>query len=309
MFSKTIRILDFDSSLIKQKNLLSRYNPKILDLEEFGPKARLWLNKKTKKEIEKRLADSGDSYVNFLGSGDFHHISSLLIDRLREPICVIIFDFHPDWDILPPRLGCGSWVSETLRSKNILKCILMGVSSEDISSFWIQTGNLNSLRNDRVEIYPYSHAPSLTLFKKIPVNSSLAIKKGVLLSKIYWSELKNKIIEDFFPSIVRRLAVKKVYISIDKDCLKKEFALTNWEEGMFSLDELLFMLKVIKEELEIVGVDIVGEYSPISADTKLKKLISDFDHPKDIPANGIPEAIITVRNEEANLKILNTLNL
>jgi len=308
MLNKSIRILDLDGSIVKQQNLISQYKAEIIDLKDLGPAVRLWMNKKTKKEIEERIRGSTKDSITFLGSGDFHHISSILINQFHQPFSVIIFDFHPDWDTLPPRLGCGSWVTQILKNKNILKCIIIGVSSDDISSWWVQSGNLDSLKDSRVEIYPYAHKPSLAFFKRIPENLSFGFQKHLLFNKIYWNELKGKNLKDFFLSLFKRIPTKAVYLSIDKDCLRKDYALTNWEEGYLSLDELLLILKLIKENLDIFGVDIVGDYSKICIKSKFKRIFSYFDHPKAQTANKLPESVIAAINEGTNLKILELLN-
>jgi arginase family enzyme len=308
MLNQSIRILNFDDSVTKQQNLLSRYHTEIVDLKDLGPRARIWLDKKTKKEIEKRIGGPAKNSITFLGSGDFHQVSHILINQFDEPICVILFDFHPDWNIFPPRLGCGSWVTESLRNQNILKLILVAVSSKDLSTPWIQTGNLNSLRGNRVEIYPYSHPPSLAFFKRIPENLSFKMKKGLSLNKIHWNELKGKGLVNLFPSILKRLPVQRVYLSIDKDCLRNEYALTNWEEGMLSLEELLWMLKLIMDNVDVIGVDIAGDYSEISVNGKLKRFISYIDHPKDLKTEYLSDVFVNEINERTNLSILELLH-
>lgn len=307
MLNNPICILNFDDSLIKQEKLLLQYKPKILDLKDIAPRVRLWMDTKTKKDIEARIKDGAENRISFLGSGDFHHISQILINQIEEPVSLIVFDLHPDWDTLPPRFGCGSWLTQSLKNKNILKCILIGVSSSDISNIRLQTGNLASLKNNRVEIYPYSHRPSLVFFKSVPENISIKVKKGFLYNRIYWNELKERNLTEFFLSIVKRIPTKQVYVSIDKDCLKKEYALTNWEEGLLSLDQLLLMLKIIKDNLDIVGMDLAGDYSKISISGKFKTILSRLDHPKDIDADGFSECFITATNESTNLKILELL--
>lgn len=304
MLNKSIRILNLDDSVIKQQRLTSQYKTEIIDLSYLGRRVRLWMDKKTMKDIEERIQGSEKDSVTFLGSGDFHHISHILINQFDEPFSLIIFDFHPDWDTLPPRMGCGSWVSQTLKNKNILKCILIGVSSSDISSWWLQSGNLDSLKDNRVEIYPYSHKPSLAFFKKIPQNISIEIMRGFLYNKIYWNELKGKNLREFFLFLLKRMPTKQVYVSIDKDCLKKEYALTNWEEGQVSLEEFLLMLKLIKENLDIIGMDVTGDYSRICVAGNCKRFFSKLDHPKNINAKALPESFITATNEDTNLKIL-----
>ena len=307
MLNKVIRILNFDDSIIKQKKIFLQYQAQIIDLENIGPSVRLWMGGSARKKISERLHPEARNSLTFLGSGDFHHISSILTAQFQEPFSLIVFDYHPDWDIFPPRYGCGSWVSEALRNKFISKCLLIGVSSSDISTWLIQSGNLASLKNSRLEIYPYAHEPARVFLEKIPDNNSFKSEGSFFLSRIFWSQLKDKNIPEFFASLIKSLPAKSVYISLDKDCLKKEASLTNWEEGKFSLDELLLMLKVIKDNREIIGMDICGDYSKAVFSNKFKALVSSFDHPHNVPAKKLSESVVTSTNETTNLKILETL--
>lgn len=308
MLNSSIRILNFDDSVIKQQGLLSQYKAEIIDLKSVGRQARFWMGEKTKFFIDECIRHSAKDSATFLGSGDFHHISSLLIDQFKDPLSVIIFDHHPDWDTLPPKFGCGSWVSRILEKNNIAKVVLLGVSSDDISGFWIQTGNLASLKNDRLEIFPYAHKPSRVYLRDIPQNNSLILEKKYLSTIIRWQELKNKNLEEFFLQLINRLPDKKVYISIDKDCLKPDYALTNWEEGHFGIEELLMFLGMAKRKLDIVGVDITGDYSLPLVAGKMKTFFSRLDHPKDYAAKDKPEGLINSVNQKTNLRILEVLN-
>jgi hypothetical protein len=108
---------------------------------------------------------------------------------------------------------------------------------------------------------------------------------------------------------VKRLPTKKVYVTVDKDCLKRQHAVTNWEEGMISLDELIIMLKIIRDNCEIAGLDITGEYSKISVDGPIKTVLSRIDHPKETWRRDTSEEAALSVNEETNIRILETLNL
>ncbi len=308
MLNSSIRILNFDDSVIKQQGLLSQYKAEIIDLKSVGRQARYWMDSKTKGFIDECIRHSAKDSATFLGSGDFHHISSLLIGQFKDPLSVIIFDHHPDWDTLPPKFGCGSWVSRILEKNNIAKVVLLGVSSDDISGFWIQAGNLASLKNDRLEIFPYTHQPSRVYLRDIPQNNSLILEKKYLSTVIRWQELKNRNLEEFFSQLINRLPAKKVYISIDKDCLKPDYALTNWEEGHFGIEELLMFLGMAKRKLDIAGVDITGDYSLPLVAGKMKAFFSRLDHPKDYAAKDKPEALINSVNQKTNLRILEVLN-
>ena len=309
MLNKKIRILNFDGSVIKQEKLTSKYDSKIIDLTELGPRVRYWIDPGQRALIERRIDFSDKNSVTFMGSGDFHHISEILISRFDEPISLIDFDFHPDWDMSALRVNCGTWINEVLKRKNILKAALIGVSSNDISNLNIQTANLSSLKDSRVEIYPYEHSPTTVFFRKVPANASIRTEKNVFSSKICWIELKNKELSVFLKDLLNRMPTKKVYITIDKDCLKNEHALTNWEEGKFSLEELLSMLKAINENKDIAGLDIVGDYSKVAIKSMVKRASSYLDHPRNIKALALDESLITSVNEHTNLKILEALDI
>ncbi len=222
MLSKTVRILNFDGSLLRQTRLIERYRPDIIDLASLGSSCRLWANKKTAAVIGASLQPQAQHAVTFLGSGDFHHVSQLLVSRFAEPLTLIVFDFHPDWDILPPRLGCGSWVSRALELNTVSKVLLLGISSDDISSPAIHTGNLQALKDDRLEIYPCAHKPTRVLLRNVPRNSSIQIRRSGLASEITWTELQGRDMATFMAGLLQRCESKKAYISIDKDCLRSD---------------------------------------------------------------------------------------
>ena len=64
------------------------------------------------------------------------------------------------------------------------------------------------------------------------------------------------------------------------------------------------MLKELKDNLEIVGMDITGDYSSAHLKGIVKNAVSYLDRPKDVKALSYPEAFITKVNEQTNLKIL-----
>ena len=308
MLSNTVRILNFDDSLISQKILLKELNPKIVDFKRVGQESRIWLNQKIAKEIYSAL-DSGLKHCpTFLGSGDYHHLSSLLIQQFEEPLTVIVFDHHPDWDILPPHLACASWVTHLLRRPNIKKVIFIGVSSEDISTRIINTGNLKAFAQDRLEIYPYRHKVTHVFFRRVPANSSMTVKGRAPWSTIQWRELFKENILNVFGSILSRVETRQVYISIDKDCLKTEHAMTNWEEGFLDLKHLLQMISMIKQGFDVVGADIVGDYSIPMFNDFVKKMYMFFDRHKDYTSKDQSMQRIIEINEKTNLEIIKILS-
>lgn len=308
MLLKQARILNFDNSLTRQKRFLSIFTPKIVDLLELSAACRHWMGSKTRDKISNILDPQDRSAPTFIGSGDYHHISGVLLRQFQQPITLLVFDFHPDLDVMPPRLGCGSWVSSALRMPNIKKAILIGVSSEDISERRIQSLDFGSLEDSRVEIYPWQHPNTKVSLRRIADNASFEVERRRLSSIIRWQQLKDGDLNSSFIRILNRIPTPGVYISIDKDCLRKQYALTNWEEGAMELDSLIFMLGLIKERFDVVGLDISGEYSLPRPNNILKMISLALDHPADYSARAKAQEDIDMVNGDTNIKILELLN-
>ncbi|MDD5440527.1 MAG: hypothetical protein PHS37_10125 [Candidatus Omnitrophica bacterium] len=307
MQDKKIRILNFDDSITAQRGLLSRYEHEIITMTDIGPRARFWVNSKVRKEIAGRIGNTDKRCVTFIGSGDFHHITDILLAGYDEPIAVIHFDFHQDWDSVCPLLHCGSWVSKALRRENILKCVNIGASAKKMEFFSLQAGDMGLLRDDRLELYPYISKPGMVFMKHVPSNNSINIKGYPFMTVINWKELKGRDLSEFTKHMVERLPAKKVYVTVDKDCMNEASALTNWDQGEMSVDDVCVILKQIKEHCDIVGMDINGDYSPVRTDTAFKDIMLRWNHPGKIAASRYSASEISAVNETTNMKILETI--
>jgi hypothetical protein len=188
------------------------------------------------------------------------------------------------------------------KAKNIQKTILLGPSSKDLSALGLATACLKSLKSEKLEIFPYDKKPSRTYFRYLKNTACFKTKRDIFGSTIFWSNLKEKSV-DFVRELIKRMPVDDVYISVDKDCLSHAYALTNWEEGLMSIGWLINALAVIKEEKNVVGMDITGEHSPIVIKSPIKRFLSSIDHPKQTAEEIEPSKIASV-NEATNLKIL-----
>ena len=67
----------------------------------------------------------------FTGSGDFHHLSALLVARVRpvRPLRVIVLDNHPDNMRFPGYIHCGSWVSHVAELPHVAQIDVVGMTS------------------------------------------------------------------------------------------------------------------------------------------------------------------------------------
>ena len=59
----------------------------------------------------------------------------------------------------------------------------------------------------------------------------------------------------------------RVYLSVDKDVLRKEESRTDWLQGNYSLRQLKGWLEALLKGQEIVAADLCGELSPTKGAT------------------------------------------
>ncbi len=303
-----IRILDFDGSLLRQNRLLNHFSKQpfssqIIDFRDLSSSCRYLVTKSNIAKIKKRLQNTSRNAITLYGSGDFHHVSSILISEFKKPISVVVFDYHPDWDGMSPFVSCGSWIAEICKWQDVKKIILLGPSSDDMSTAVFPTAAIRALRSGKLEIFPYEKKTSKIYFQYLKDSKSFSSKCNLLGSTLFWNNLKQRN-NNFIGEIISGLPTEDVYISIDKDCLLRQHAVTNWEEGVLPLEWLLSVLSIIKKDRNIVGLDISGEYSSIAIKNPLKKLLSSLDHPK----QGANFSELIPINEETNIKILELLN-
>jgi hypothetical protein len=290
MLSRHVRILNFDDSVARQPDFPARTAATTVDLTALGPAARLWADRDQAAAIRRALDPALKDAITFLGSGDYHYVSALLLEQFAEPVTVVVFDHHPDWDRLPPRHGCGAWVSRALEQENVAQVVLAGNASADLAFPAILTGQWRAVRAGRILQLPF------------------AAPRGGMgpWSRLPWRELQGDP-AGVFGGVIDRLACRRVYVSIDKDCLTAPFALTNWEEGRLTLDLLLSFLRTLREKCEIVGLDVTGEHSAGTIPGRWKSWCSGFDHPRDFSARGrTPEEIARV-NGRTNQRIVELL--
>ena len=90
------------------------------------------------------------------GSGDFHHVSALLVRRQPEPLTLVSFDNHPDWDIRPPRWCCGSWINRALDWAHVERVAVWGCGNFECWGWHRLTGNLRAVRSGRLSVHPWA---------------------------------------------------------------------------------------------------------------------------------------------------------
>lgn len=244
----------------------------VVDASDWGPVLRFSAPGETIERffvaIESRLAQ----FILY-GSGDFHHLSALWLRHIAEPVTLVSLDNHPDWDVRPPRWGCGGWINRALELDRVRHVAVWGCGN--FECWWPHQffGNRKAERLGRLEVHPWAdHRPAKDR------NRLGAILRGNWRAQ--------------FEKFARELSGSAVYVTIDLDCLAPQLSWTNWENGKFTLDDACWALQTLRQHARIVGGDMCGAYSlPVYARRK-QRFASRADHPYiSLPASREVQAI------------------
>ena len=252
----------------------------MVDATAWGPQLRFSAPARSIEAFYRDVARRADSYIIY-GSGDFHHLTALWIRRLPETQVVISFDNHPDWAVLPPKWGCGSWINRALELPSVERVSIWGCANFECWWPYQLIGNRRAERQGRLEVHPWADDRP----------ASDQNRRGAILRENW---------RDHFQQFLHDIAGKGVYVTIDMDCLVPEQAATNWENGRFKVSDLVWALEALRARCPIVGADICGAWSSPRYARWKQKLAAGFDHPK------LPEPN-TEHAREINLRSLHEL--
>lgn len=84
------------------------------------------------EEIKER---SNLSSIHLLDSGNYHHLSRVYLDLIKEPFNLVVYDNHTDmqFSAFGNILSCGSWIADAYETlHNLNKIIVVGAKSSYI---------------------------------------------------------------------------------------------------------------------------------------------------------------------------------
>lgn len=184
-----------------------------------------YCDRDAQKTLSGMIGDYGPHGLHFIDSGDYHYMSKLWTDKIREPFALVVFDHHPDMQ--PSRfeslMSCGCWVKSVLDSNPFVgKVILVGADD--------------------------------ALMERIP---------GSYTDRIVSFSEKDLDLEETWNRFSGIHVNVPVYISVDKDVLCPAAAATNWDQGTLTLAELKRLFGIILQKQDVIGIDICGECAGI----------------------------------------------
>ena len=236
------------------------------DALSWGPQLRFSAPPRLVEQFSRERASDLAAPFLLYGSGDFHYLTALRLCFVAEPLLLVAFDNHPDWDVRPPKWACGGWVNRVLELSNVKLASVWGCGN--FECWWPHQifGNHRAERAGILEVHPWAD--------ERPVKDQQ--RKGAILRED-WRE--------HFEEFAKRLGGKNIYVTIDLDCLRGEQATTNWESGRFTVADLEWGLGKLREFAPIIGGDICGAYSPPKYARRKQRFAAEFDRPKIAPPN------------------------
>ena len=232
-----------------------------LNATSWGPRLRYSAPARLIEEFYREYEARVAPFILY-GSGDFHHLSALWTRRLRDPFLLVSFDNHPDWDVRPPRWGCGGWVNRALELPQVRKVSIWGCGN--FECWWPRQffGNRRAEHEGRLEVHPWADDRS----------ASEQNRRGAIL-RSNWRER--------FAEFAGGLGGSNLYVTIDLDCLCAEEAMTNWENGRFTAEDVAWALGQLRaSRARIVAGDICGAFSPPVYARAKQRFAAGMDHPK-----------------------------
>jgi len=297
---------DIDGSISLQDRLASALD-EIIDLRSEQNRLRFWAKKKhlavLQRSIDVLRTRHGESWLTFLGSGDFHHLTLLLLETLPKeihPITLVLIDNHPDWFAPWPRYHCGNWVSGALRLPWVRSVLMIGQNSPDLNTRNFFGIPFQELCEGKIQLYPYEKKRIRALFRwpSVVLGAANAVRRfyGV---DLYFDTISDQGLERLFDQLAEQLRGQNIYISIDKDCLGRQAAITDWEQGKLSLKELLQGIGKLRQIGNVIGADICGERAPYPLQGFLKRIDAGR-----VFSKSFAPAETDYLNEQTNLSLL-----
>jgi len=293
-----IRVLDLDGSITAQEELLQHFDPVCHDLTAWGPRLRLATSFASFRRFARRLEelwpapDNVRPTVTLYGSGDFHHVTLALVSRLRQPFHLVVIDNHPDWMGGVPLLHCGTWLWHAARLSEVRQIVHIG-GDVDFDNFYRWLAPARLLHQGKIVV-----VPAARLFRGGCWND--------LLHEPLRHDPLTSAEPDRIDSVLRPFAEPlrrhPLYISLDKDVLRAGQAEVNWDTGRLQLEEVQQVLRTLFElsHGNIIGMDIVGDWSPVRLCGLGRRLLHWLEHPRQ-PVD--PQRALQ-SNERTNLAIL-----
>ncbi len=195
------------------------------------PGTNCYADEQAKQQLRQRIRDLPVSGLHFLDSGNYHYLSLLWLEKIREDFVLLLYDNHPDYQA--PAFGnltsCGGWVREAVETNPYIRKVWMvGIDPQ--------------LYDEEAPDPQIVERKQLEAAGTLPEQERKQIKAPGILPELEWDA-----------------GGLPIYVSIDKDVLSSEYAACDWSQGDMSLPQLLASVQAIAAKNRILGIDVCGE--------------------------------------------------
>jgi arginase family enzyme len=177
-----------------------------------------------------------------------------------EPVTLISFDNHPDWDIRPPYWSCGGWAARALRG-GAEKVIVWGCGNFELRFPSRLFADRKALKSGQMEIHPWAERQSDGVCRRFNC-----------MGRKDWRAR--------FEEFAKSLADRRIYVTVDMDCLRTGEAVTNWENGLFTAEDVAWAISLLRENARLVASDLCGAWSKPEYERWGQTIAGKWDHPK-----------------------------
>lgn len=225
-----------------------------------------------------------------LGSGDFHHLSWPLIERIdaRRSFQVVVLDNHPDNMRYAFGVHCGSWVRRVAMLPQVSHVHVVGISSGDVGRAHAWENYLAPLRRGRLSYWC------------VGVDVSWARRLG--LKHAFHAFDEPQAMVDAFRAAQKDHS-EPTYLSVDKDVFAVDVARTNWDQGQLRLEHAQALIDGLQGGL--VGSDITGEISHYRYRSWLKRRLSAIDAQPEVDPTDL--SVWQAQQHALNLRLLQAI--
>ncbi len=214
-------LLDMDGTY-QQQDFYTDHCFEWLDMTAIRQKRRL-CDMRAQGLMRRKLAERESRGLTFIGSNHYHYVTLFLLEEIKQPFTLILFDHHSD--ALPPPtanlLSCGSWLRTAwCHLPSLQQVVLIGCD-----------------RRRSPVCLPQRNGCSLCQLDKTSFSRDDRCNR----------------------QLIQKIIGRRVYISIDKDVLARQYAETPWDQGNMTLSQLTGLISRISQIALMAGCDICGE--------------------------------------------------
>lgn len=218
--------------------------------------------------LEQRMPPFREHGTVFMGSGDFHHLSGLLIARCiaaqahaaQRPLRIVVLDNHPDNMRFPFGVHCGSWVRRVALLPQVAHVHVAGITSGDIGRSHCWENYLAPLRAGKLSYW------------SVGVDTGWSRWLGLGRAFRGFAD-ENALIAALCAELSAN--PQPTYLSIDKDAFAPDVVRTNWDQGLLREEHAEAVIAALRGQL--AGSDVTGDVSSYRYRTAWKRWLSAGD--------------------------------